>query len=242
MLDVSLTPFRGEVGLAYDAAFLYLSVRGAVAERWGHEPGFGRHAIGPDNLRLTNRAGSQIADVNLKNSRYLASGLNLDWNGFVANASEFLSDCLKAVQPTRVSRVYADVRFYSPAGSFGVARDSIASALLEGHFKHPPKKLAVFEDLSISLVFKQNLLRIDTALGPMRRNELTPHIGGEPDLGGYPETLLFVHRRYEIRAGDDLEKDRFDQAGAGNQLKSLVESQLAEAPGEVSDYICTLLK
>lgn len=242
MLKLALSPFRGEIGVNYDSAFLYLTNRGAVAERWGHMPGFGRHAIGVDTLRLTNTEASRIAEVNLKNGRFVAAGPHLEWDDFVASSSEFLTDCLKTLQPVGVSVIYGDLKFYSPAQSFDSARDAIASELLGGQYKHPPTNLAVFEDLSVALVFKQNQTHIHTMLGPMRRHELSPLIDGEPDLEAYPETLLFVHRRYEIRPGGSPAKARFDLETAKAHLESLVSSHLASAPTDVSEYIASILQ
>ncbi|MEI6450481.1 MAG: hypothetical protein WCP98_11125 [Actinomycetes bacterium] len=138
------------------AAFLYLTDRGAVAERWGHAPGFGRHAIGVDSLRLTNTEASRIADANLRNGRFVSAGPHPEWDDFVASSAELPTDCLKTLQPVGVSVIYADLKLYSPAQSFDSVRDAVASELLGGQYKHPPANLAVFEDLSVALVFKLN--------------------------------------------------------------------------------------
>ena len=166
-----LTPNpRRNSAVSHDAAFLYLSVRGAVAERWGHGSGFGRHSIGPDSLVLLNKNGSRQAHVNLKNSAFVESAPALDWNKFVPGASEFLSDCLKTLQPAAVVNINCVVRLCSETKTFSSMLDKIASALLTGHYRHPPSEAARFEDLSVSLQFKENLVTITTTMAPMRRN------------------------------------------------------------------------
>jgi len=74
----------------------------------------------------------------------------------VASSAELPTDCLKTLQPVGVSVIYADLKLYSPAQSFDSVRDAVASELLGGQYKHPPANLAVFEDLSVALVFKLN--------------------------------------------------------------------------------------
>lgn len=241
MQKLALSPFRGELGVIYDAAFLYLTVRGAVAERWGHTPGFGRHAIAVDGLRLTNASTSRIAEVNLKNSRFVMSGPDLNWSDFVTSAHDFLGDCLKMLQPAAVSSIYCDLKLCSDAQSFDAERDAIASELLVGRYREPPTSLAVFEDLSVGLVFRQNQTHIHTMLGPMKRHELSPLLDNEPDLDAYPKTLLFVHRRFEVRPGANP-GDRLDLDQATKDLESLVSTHLTNAPRDVSAYISTLLQ
>jgi hypothetical protein len=232
---------RGEIGIVYDAAFLYLSVRGVVAERWGHGSGFGHHSIGHDNLILMNKGGSRLAQVNLKNSLFVESSPALDWNKFVTDASGFLADCLKTLQPAAVTAVYADVRLNSGVRTFSSARDMIATALLGGRYGHSPSAQAVFDDLSVSLQFKQGLTTITTTLGPMRRGELGPQLQGEQDLERFPDNLLFVQRRLDIYAGSNREKDRFTWEKAQERLESLIDSYVAKAPADVSEYVDTIL-
>lgn len=241
MLKLALSPFRCEVGVNYDSAFLYLSTRGAVAERWAHMPGFGRHAIGVDSLRLTNIAASRIAEVNLKNGRFVVAGPSIEWDDFVSSSSEFLTDCLKTVQPEGVLGIYADLKFYSPAQDFDTVRDTIASELLRGQCKHPPDAAAGFEDLSVSLMFRKGNTHINTMLGPMRKYELRPQLDGDPDLEPYPETLLFVHRRYDVLASRNPSEARFDWETAKEHLESFVAEDLASAPGDVSSYLASIL-
>jgi hypothetical protein len=236
-----LSPMRGEVGVVYDAAFLYLSVRGVVAERWGHGSGFGRHSIGHDNLSLTTKDGARLAQVNLKNSLFVESAPALDWNKFVTDASDYLVDCLKTVEPAAVTVIYADARLYSRARTFSSARDRIASALLNGRYKHSPTAQAVFDDLSISFQFKQGLMRITTTLGPMRRGELGPQLQGDQDLELYPDNILFVQRRFEVFAGGNPEKDRFGWEKALEGLESLIGDHVVNAPADVSEYVDTIL-
>jgi len=76
----------------------------------------------------------------------------------------------------------------------------------------------------------------------MRRRELDPLNDGEPDLEAYPQTLLLVHRRYEIRPGGSPEKARFDLETAKTHLESLLSSHLASAPTDVSEYIASILR
>jgi hypothetical protein len=242
MLELALLPFRGEVGVVYDSAFLYLSVRGAVAERWAYTPGFGRHSIGPDNLRLLDKAGSRLAEVNLKNSRFMEARPELNWEDFVATASEFVTDCLTALQPGRVSAIYGDVRLFSAEESFDSVRETIASGLLGGLYRHPPTDSALFEDLLVSLVFKEHQWRITTALGPMRRSELATQIEGEPDLDAYPEKLLLVQRRFDISAEGNRDANRFDLEEAKTRLGSLVGTYLTSAPADVATYVATILR
>ncbi len=164
----------------------------------------------PLSDRVIRSPSSLIADVNLQNGRFVSAGPHLEWDDFVASSAELLTDCLKTLQPVGVAVIYGDLKLYSPAQSFDSVRDAIASEPLGGQYKRPPANLAVFEDLSVALVFKQDQTHIHTMLGPMRRHELDPLIDGEPDLEAYPQTLLFVHRRYEIRPGGSPEKARFD--------------------------------
>ena len=236
-----LSPMRGEVGIVYDAAFLCLSVRGIVAERWGHGSGFGRHSIGHDNLSLTSKDGTRVAQVNLKGSVFIESAPSLDWNKFATDATGFLMDCLKTLQPSAATAIYADARLYSAAPTFSSARDRIASALLNGRYNHSPTAQGAFDDLSVSLQFKQGLMTITTTLGPMRRGELGQQLQGEQDLELYPDNVLFVQRRLEVFAGSDREKDRFGWEKAQERLESLMDDHVVNAPAEVSDYVDMIL-
>ncbi len=235
-----LSPIRGEVTVLYDAAFMYLSVRGAIAERWGHGSGFGRHTIGHDNLGLMNKQGSRIAQLNLKSNTFVEAGPRLNWKTFVSEASEFSVDCLKTLQP-RVSGIIADVRLMSRARSFSSERDRLSSALLCGNYGVAPTPDAAFDDLSVTLQFKRNLLTVATDFGPMRPIELGQHIEGEQDLGAFPESFLFVRRRYQLAPGPDPETDRLDWQQALQHLESLVTDYLSSAPHDVSEYALALL-
>jgi hypothetical protein len=236
-----LSPMRGEIGVIYDAAFLYLSVRGIVAERWGHASGFGRHSIGHDNLSLTDKDNTRLAQVNLKGSLFIESAPALDWSKFATDASDFLTDCLKTVQPSAVSAIYADMKLYSGTSTFSSARDRIASALLDGRYTHSPTAQGIFDDLSVSLQFQQGLMTIITTLGPMRRGELGQQVQGQQDLEQYPENVLFVQRRVEAFAGSDRVKDRFGWEKAQERLQSLVDDHVVNATADVSEYVDTIL-
>jgi hypothetical protein len=242
MLDVGkLIPFRLEIGSSYDSAFFYLSNRGPVAERWAHTQGFGRHTLSFDTLRLTNTAGSRFAEAALKTSRFAESAPELDWTKALQDGADFVTDCLTAFQPERVLLHYADVRLYAAAPSFDAVRNAIASRLLKGEYAHPPTSGSVFDDLTLVLTARQTNLVVTTVLGPMRRDEVDPQVDGEVDLESFPESLLFVGRRYELRAGANLRKDRFELESAKTRLASLVEDHLKAAPSEVSSYVASLL-
>jgi hypothetical protein len=236
-----LSPMRGEVGINYDAAFLYLTVRGAVAERWGHGSGFGRHSIGLDNLSLTNKEGSRVAQVNLKNSLFLDSAATMDWAKFVTEASDFLDDCFTTLQPSAVSAIYADVKLYAEATTFSTARDRIASALLSGRESHAPTAQAMFDDLLVSLQYKQGLTTITTAVAPLRRAELPQHLQGDQDLTTYPDNMFFVQRRVELLAGPDREKDRIGWENAKERFSAFMSEHVLSVPSSVSQYVDELM-
>jgi hypothetical protein len=244
MLKLDLRPFRAELGVGYDAAFLYLGVRGAVAEKWGHVPGFGRHLVGVDALRLTNKSDSRIAEANLKNSRYVASGVGLSWDDFMKDSQEFITDCLKAFRPDGVSSIYADVRFYSEASSFGAATDAIATPLLTGEYRHPPTSVATLEDVSVALAFKESDITIGTTIAPMHQRELDPHLDGEPDLSAYPDELVFVQRRYEIRlfAESRYKREKIGWEAACSRVEALAAGELSRTPSSVPEYVAHVLK
>ena len=110
----------------------------------------------PLSDRVIRSPSSLIADVNLQNGRFVSAGPHLEWDDFVASSAELLTDCLKTLQPVGVAVIYGDLKLYSPAQSFDSVRDAIASEPLGGQYKRPPANLAVFEDLSVALVFKLN--------------------------------------------------------------------------------------
>ena len=238
---LALVPIRGELGINYDAAFLYLSNRGAIAERWAHEPGFGRHAIGVDSLHLTNTTASRVADVNLKNALFVVTGNDFDWGDFSAASAEFLGDCLKMLQPGGVSRVYCDIKLSLPADSFESARDRVVDQLLRGQCNILLDDTAVFEDVLVALTFRMDDIHVHTSMGPMRRLELSPQLDPSADLDDYPEQFLFVQRRYEIAAGRGLPEDRWNHQEAIERLQSFVGDGFATAPKDVCTYVASIL-
>jgi hypothetical protein len=75
---------RFRVQMSYDAAFLYWTVEGVMAERWAHGPIFGGYnkQVGADQVTLVPASTEGDDHLHATSSGLLSGGLNLTPEGF----------------------------------------------------------------------------------------------------------------------------------------------------------------
>jgi hypothetical protein len=120
---------RYEVQIHYDAAYLFWDLRGVLAEKWAHGPHFGAYGTGPDSVTLSRKAGdsSLVGTYSLKASAFLCEDTSFGITKSENLALEWLGDCLKALKPRRVRRIYSKVIYSYPIRD----RQRVSSAILK---------------------------------------------------------------------------------------------------------------
>ena len=193
-----LQPFRVDAVLMYPAAFLYVNVRGVVAERWGHRDVFSRHNISETDLMLLNPDRTRVFGCGLKQSSASFIGPDLpEMDEMLDSAGEFLGDCLKVLRPRAASTFQLTVRTTMPQDSFESALSLLGGSLVaEDAPRRLPYDRASFSDPMVTLQHKIGNITCETMFGPMRRPELAAHLTA-PDE---PEVTSSLRTSYSCSA------------------------------------------
>lgn len=97
---------RFETQLAFDTAFLFFDVRGALMEKWGYSPGFDSNAIGPDTAQVNGADSdreSRLLQLNAKSATCVLEGLH--WPDARDLNAEWWRDICQALRPRYFRRL-----------------------------------------------------------------------------------------------------------------------------------------
>lgn len=159
---------RMQVDVTYNAAFLYWSLKGALAERWGHGPTFSGFADLGNQVNLSpgpdaNRPGL-VAYYGILQSGFNAEPVT-DRAADRELALRWAGDVIEVLKPQRVVRLYVNLFCLYPTGNAEVAsarlteryyrRDRVAQVLPEawpGSRHHAIEGIVVDGDENRSVV------------------------------------------------------------------------------------------
>lgn len=238
------TLFFVDMTVRYNAAFLYLNTRGAVAERWGHREEFPKHSIDDSRVTLMSVKRDRMAQCGLKQSGIVLSGQELPLAQDIAKTgADFIEDCLKALQPTVVTRASIVLKFFIPSTSFDAAYSELRDSLLTQRSQIQPYRDMHFSDLAVTLAHTDGVYKVDTVFGPMKRKELLRHLLGEDEVPDtYPEALTYVERRVEVvNPGANMSTRKHSRAEVvRDSVRQLYSRFVPDCESDISDYVSRL--
>lgn len=231
-------PFALTVSAEYEPAFLYLNVRGAVAEKWAAiVPG--RHTITNDAVRLF--ADGRMFSVGLTKSRWLV-GQNFgdDWQSACEQACEFICDCLTVLRPSVVKKLECEIKYQCEMEKeAAVSRFlSIVGARLADV---APMEGGKYADGHTAIDFKAGDFALQNWFTVGEKSELQEQYWETEDLD-LADSMLFLARTLTLEPATGWVLDERGETKARKAVDRLLHDYLVPDPANTGKYLSAVFE